>query len=130
MPLLNGSSPTYARRYSLFTLVGIAGEDDLDAPDLPIIHLKDISAARDQSDKINGRAESGTLSYIGPKAKSWRHKIVGGTTPLALSPDQSAALRNRLLSEVTALSSADNAATWARDGLTAKNSLTGDDAKQ
>jgi ERF superfamily len=25
---------TYARRYSLFTLVGIAGEDDLDAPDL------------------------------------------------------------------------------------------------
>jgi hypothetical protein len=27
---------TYARRYALFTLVGIAGEDDLDAPDLPI----------------------------------------------------------------------------------------------
>jgi hypothetical protein len=26
---------TYARRYALFTLVGIAGEDDLDAPDLP-----------------------------------------------------------------------------------------------
>src|SRR4026209_677589 len=25
---------TYARRYALFTLVGIAGEDDLDAPDL------------------------------------------------------------------------------------------------
>jgi predicted nucleic acid-binding protein len=24
----------YARRYALFTLVGIAGEDDLDAPDL------------------------------------------------------------------------------------------------
>src|SRR6476620_9761634 len=31
-----GAALTYARRYSLFTLVGIAGEDDLDAPDLPL----------------------------------------------------------------------------------------------
>ena len=30
-----GAALTYARRYALFTLVGIAGEDDLDAPDLP-----------------------------------------------------------------------------------------------
>ena len=29
-----GAALTYARRYGLFTLVGIAGEDDLDAPDL------------------------------------------------------------------------------------------------
>ena len=29
-----GSALTYARRYALFALVGIAGEDDLDAPDL------------------------------------------------------------------------------------------------
>src|SRR5262249_13762204 len=29
-----GTALTYARRYALFTLVGIAGEDDLDAPDL------------------------------------------------------------------------------------------------
>src|ERR1700722_2806415 len=29
-----GAALTYARRYSLFSLVGIAGEDDLDAPDL------------------------------------------------------------------------------------------------
>src|ERR1043165_7994781 len=29
-----GAALTYARRYSLFTLVGIAGEDDLDAPEL------------------------------------------------------------------------------------------------
>ncbi len=41
MPLLRdgcshrmGAAVTYARRYALFTLVGIAGEDDLDAPDL------------------------------------------------------------------------------------------------
>jgi hypothetical protein len=31
---------TYARRYAVFTLVGIAGEDDLDAPDLDAIHVK------------------------------------------------------------------------------------------
>src|SRR6266446_11819 len=29
-----GAALTYARRYALFTLVGTAGEDDLDAPDL------------------------------------------------------------------------------------------------
>src|SRR5450432_678961 len=29
-----GAAMTYARRYALFTMVGIAGEDDLDAPDL------------------------------------------------------------------------------------------------
>ena len=29
-----GSALTYARRYALFALVGITGEDDLDAPDL------------------------------------------------------------------------------------------------
>src|SRR6516225_5671566 len=34
-----GAALTYARRYALFTLVGIAGEDDLDAPDLPIAGL-------------------------------------------------------------------------------------------
>jgi ERF superfamily protein len=32
-----GAALTYARRYALFTLVGIAGEDDLDAPDLGAI---------------------------------------------------------------------------------------------
>ncbi len=32
-----GAALTYARRYALFTLVGIAGEDDLDAPDLGVV---------------------------------------------------------------------------------------------
>src|SRR4051794_16084091 len=33
-PRRMGAALTYARRYALFTLVGIAGEDDLDTPDL------------------------------------------------------------------------------------------------
>src|SRR5499427_3628406 len=37
VPQRMGAALTYARRYALFTLVGIAGEDDLDAPDLPAV---------------------------------------------------------------------------------------------
>jgi len=36
---IKGTALTYARRYALFTLVGIAGEDDVDAPDLPAAGL-------------------------------------------------------------------------------------------
>jgi len=32
-----GAALTYARRYALFTLVGIAGEDDIDTPAVPLI---------------------------------------------------------------------------------------------
>src|SRR5215212_9923569 len=40
-----GAALTYARRYALFTLVGIAGEDDLDAPDLGAIPKPDAGEA-------------------------------------------------------------------------------------
>ena len=33
-PILSSWGASYARRYCLFTMVGLAGEDDLDAPDL------------------------------------------------------------------------------------------------
>src|ERR1700733_14968524 len=36
-PQRMGGALAYARRYALFTLVGIAGEDDLDAPDLEAV---------------------------------------------------------------------------------------------
>ena len=49
--------------------------------------------------------------------------------PSPLSPDQSATLRDRLLGEVSGLQSADNAASWARDGIIAKNCLAAADAK-
>src|SRR3954453_20664722 len=48
-----GAALTYARRYALFTLVGIAGEDDLDAPDL--------NGARDGT--LPGSLSSGELGH-------------------------------------------------------------------
>jgi ERF superfamily len=43
-----GAALSYARRYALFALVGIAGEDDLDAPDEPSL------AAETAGDAQNG----------------------------------------------------------------------------
>jgi hypothetical protein len=53
-----GASLTYARRYALFTLVGIAGEDDLDAPDLgaPISQKSEPAKPKTSSHKTNGSA--------------------------------------------------------------------------
>jgi len=48
---------------------------------------------------------------------------------VTLNPDQSAALRERLLTELGTITSADLAATWAPEALSAKNSLTATDAK-
>src|SRR5258706_10017718 len=50
-------------------------------------------------------------------------------TAVTLDPAQSAALREKLLIEVGNITSADLAAAWAREALTAKNSLTATDAK-
>ena len=52
-----GAALTYARRYALFTLVGIAGEDDLDAPDLlspTAPEGKTDDAIGDKKDRLNG----------------------------------------------------------------------------
>src|SRR5215207_1810132 len=59
-PRLMGAALTYARRYALFTLVGIAGEDDLDAPDLPSARLNEAIPAEPFSSKAkrNGEARS------------------------------------------------------------------------
>src|SRR5262249_20063868 len=52
-----------------------------------------------------------------------------GDIPVTLDPERSAALREKLLTELGDITSADLAAAWAREGLTAKNSLTATDAK-
>jgi hypothetical protein len=53
-----GAALTYARRYALFTLVGIAGEDDLDAPDL-LDPSQRISAPSRPARRGDGRLDGG-----------------------------------------------------------------------
>ena len=67
-----GAALTYARRYALFTLVGIAGEDDLDAPDL-LVGLDRGPGGADGSQKTDKRA----LSEVSRKAAT----SANGRTP-------------------------------------------------
>src|SRR5215813_3217233 len=121
-PQRMGAALTYARRYALFTLVGIAGEDDLDAPDICVPAL-----ATDAS-----ITESSTGGLQLPPQTRGNGKIRGAAktaSPTVLLTNESAVLRDRLLSEIAELASQDNATTWAGGALPAKNTLTAGDAK-
>jgi hypothetical protein len=112
-----GAALTYARRYALFTLVGIAGEDDMDAPDIcapvPVTPLPasgvQLSSPMPGNGKIRGTEKA--------------------PSRVLLSAEESAALRDRLLTEVAGLNSQDSAASWARQSLPLKDTLTDPDAK-
>jgi hypothetical protein len=125
-PQRMGAALTYARRYALFTLVGIAGEDDLDAP-----YLCDGSASLLPSAVDRSFRPTDDRSRMPPRTPADGHAR-GGRTKLkravTLDPDQSAALREKLLTELGTITSADLAAAWAREALTAKNSLMATDA--
>jgi hypothetical protein len=117
-PQRMGAALTYARRYALFTLVGIAGEDDLDAPDINACG----PAAGRESDLREDRF---------PSRESGNGRLRGSTksnSVVVLDAGQSAALRDRLL-WVASLTSAELAVTWAIRALLAKNSLMAADAK-
>ena len=61
-----GAALTYARRYALFTLVGIAGEDDLDAPDLITPKTPaSIAEAGNKKDRLNGGHERSIQQHSG-----------------------------------------------------------------
>jgi ERF superfamily len=125
-PQRMGAALTYARRYALFTLVGIAGEDDLDAPDLcdgslspsPSTVERPINPSNGQTGGPP-RAPGNGRSRLGMKSE----------VPVILGADESAALREKLLGEIGDITSAELAAKWARRALPAKNSLTSADAK-
>jgi hypothetical protein len=66
-----GAALTYARRYALFTLVGIAGEDDLDAPDLNTPTTPASRAEQPTSKKLgrlNGGREPSTQRLPGGRS--------------------------------------------------------------
>src|SRR5262245_4257312 len=111
-PQRMGAALTYARRYALFTLVGIAGEDDLDAPDLctppPATGVGATGAAAEQG--ANPTAMTNDLRL--PSRSHGNGRLRGAEKTLSmpvLSSDESAALRDRLLGEITALQSQESA---------------------
>src|SRR5690349_3393086 len=123
-----GAALTYARRYALFTLVGIAGEDDLDAPDLS-------SPSADNAEKASNREHAnrdegaGTIKFPTRSDGNGRSLKLSRRSHPPLSSIESGALRARLLSEISALQSRDSATNWARQALPAKNQLSAEDAK-
>jgi hypothetical protein len=142
-----GAALTYARRYALFTLVGIAGEDDLDAPDLisPASPRERSSGAEGASGHGRGAgnghgsgrfdARSPNLAARTPlprqgkadnRANDARAAI---HTAVLLSFEASGRLRDQMLGELNAIGSEDEAAKWAHRRLSDKNKLNAIDAK-
>jgi hypothetical protein len=127
-PRRMGAALTYARRYALFTLVGIAGEDDLDAPDLarqPSDGPAKVGNGPDRG-KLNGSGAAettvGNLSTFARSRKPW-------TPPKGtLAPEASATLRDSLVGELSGLASSEQAAEWAQRALGVKNTLRDVDA--
>jgi hypothetical protein len=110
-----GAALTYARRYALFTLVGIAGEDDLDAPDLTTPTAPTSKADEPAENKIGalngGRAHS-TQQFAGDR----RAKAVSNPRKPTLEGQASASLRDQLIAELKDLNSAEDAAIWGSAG--------------
>jgi hypothetical protein len=118
-----GAALTYARRYALFTLVGIAGEDDLDAPDLGADPTPTAELPRP------GRQSNGQTAAARPRADGDRKQPEASAASSVLGEQLSASLRESLLEQLSAINSADEAAAWAYRSLPAKNTLTTADAK-
>jgi hypothetical protein len=119
-PRRMGAALTYARRYALFTLVGIAGEDDLDAPDLG---GQPVEGTGKPGNGLNGKGPNGRgsdqpLGSFAESRKPW------SPPKQTIGPEKSAALRERMLVEVGALATQEQATAWAQRAMSAKNTLT------
>src|SRR5437870_1740748 len=93
-PQRMGAALTYARRYALFTLVGIAGEDDFDAPDIACGPMPS-TGLKEWWDRSSG-----------PARASGNGRLRGGiknNLAAALDAGRSAAVRDKLLAEVARL---------------------------
>jgi hypothetical protein len=130
-----GAALTYARRYALFTLVGIAGEDDLDAPDL-ISPSQLASGHNRRLNRGNGRldAQAASLAARTPLARSQKPAVDNNTKARVLAAVRlhelaSARLRDIMLGELNEIGSEDEATKWAHRRLSEKNKLNATDAK-
>ena len=103
-PRRMGAALTYARRYALFTLVGIAGEDDLDAPDLQAPTSQTSEPSR-QNGKANGTTHDSGNSQLNAQRSAPQHHAKIHSVPLkaVLGAAESAALCDRLLASSTKL---------------------------
>jgi hypothetical protein len=128
VPHRMGAALTYARRYALFTLVGIAGEDDLDAPDLIARKTPPSKAERPRGNQ-NGQLgqASSTRQFSSHRRAS---KALSNPPKLVLDPKASTALRDQLTAEIEEIKSDEQAANWAHRVLSAKNTLTTADAER
>jgi hypothetical protein len=121
-----GAALTYARRYTLFTLAGIAGEDDLDAPDLSISIADQDTRNRTGPMRANtGSKSSDKLAALAASGRTDRKRPASDT---ALSEDESRTVRDKLVKEITALESADAALAWAIRRIRVKGLLAAADA--
>jgi hypothetical protein len=111
-----GAALTYARRYALFTLVGIAGEDDLDAPDLTPAVGPSASASGSQA----------SSQHLQRPDKRGRPEQ---SSPADLSSDASKTIPAQLISELEQLNDPEALATWAHRVLPLKNKLSTADAQ-
>jgi hypothetical protein len=127
-PQRMGAALTYARRYSLFTLVGIAGEDDLDAPDLTDSTPETETPRTNRKTADNGGQQNAPDRLPGRGGRA--NKSGSASLQSELSAALSASLRAELLRQIEGLSSADEAALWAQRRLAAKNQLSAADAQQ
>ena len=123
-----GAALTYARRYALFTLVGIAGEDDLDAPDLL---TPTPPSGQDKAKPIPGvPLNGGTQHHSRQPAPNKRYgRNISNLTAPILGAEASAQLRDRLLGELNGLADGDEAALWAQRSLPDKDKLAVADAQ-
>ena len=122
-PRRMGAALTYARRYALFTMVGIAGEDDLDAPDMANDGPKGDKTAELDLAPRSDRAPKSTTDGSPSRTRS------ASPVQEKLNTEASAAARAQLIQEIQTLPK-DELRPRAIAILKAKNCLTADDAKQ
>ena len=125
-----GAALTYARRYALFTLVGIAGEDDLDASDLASPMGQASAIEKTNNANQNGRTNGANGPVISHRPTRHRGNTLPPPAKATLEPSKSEALRDQLLSELEILITPDAATTWAHRILGARNSLNAADAQR